>query len=57
MDGDEPLGGAKLAVGLDRTAGHVHQPVPGTGDHAPAGAAEARFDAEDANRLVPCQGR
>ena len=41
----------QLLVGLDRAAGHVDQPVALAADQAPAGAAEARIDAEDANRL------
>ena len=51
MDRHQPLGQRQLVVGLDRTAGQVDQPVALAGDQAPAGAAEARIDAEDANRL------
>ena len=51
VDRDQPLGERELLVGLDRTAGHVDQPVALAADQAPAGAAEARIDAENANRL------
>ena len=52
VDRDEAFGERGLAVGLDRAAGHIHQPVAGAADHAPAGAAEPRIDPENANRLA-----
>ena len=51
MDRHQPLGERELLVGLDRAARQVDQPVALAADQAPAGAAEARVDAEDANRL------
>src|SRR2546421_8602198 len=52
MDGHQPLRQGQPVVGLDRAAGEIDQPVALAGDQAPAGAAEARIDAEDANRLA-----
>src|ERR1043166_1880530 len=52
MDGDEPLGERVALVRLDRAAGEIDQPVARAGYQPPAGAAQARIDAEDANRLV-----
>ena len=50
MDGDEPHAETGALAGLDRAAGDVDQPVAVALDQPPAGAAEARIDAEDANR-------
>ncbi len=50
MDHHQPLAERGALAGLDRTAGDVNQPVAVALDQAPAGAAEPRIDAEDANR-------
>ena len=51
MDGHQPLAERRALAGLDRAAGDVDQPVAVGLDQAPAGAAEPRIDAEDANLL------
>ena len=51
MDRHQPFGERELVAGLDRAAREVDQPVALAADQAPAGAAEARIDAEDANRF------
>jgi hypothetical protein len=52
MDGNETFGQRGALVGLDRAARDERQAVAGDVEHAPAGAAEARIDAEDANRMI-----
>ena len=42
----------RLVVGDERAAGEITEPVALDRDHAPAGAAEPRIDAEDANRAA-----
>ena len=51
MDGHQPRPERGAVVGVERAAGDVDQPVALDVDHAPAGAAEPRIDAENANRL------
>src|SRR5581483_11943816 len=52
MDGDEPPAERHLLARLYRAAGNKDQPVALSLDQAPAGAAEPRIDAEDANRAA-----
>ena len=52
MDRDQPLTEVELVAGLDRTAGDIDQPVAVGFDQAPAGAAQARIDAENANQAA-----
>ena len=51
MDGHEALRERGPLVGLDRPARDEREAVPGDVEHAPAGAAETRVDAENANRF------
>ncbi len=52
MDRKEALGEARLVVGRKRAAGEEAQAIARNRDDAPAGAAQAWIDAENANR--PC---
>ncbi len=52
VDLHQTLGKARLVVGNDRAAGHMNEPIALNVDQAPAGAAEAGIDAQDANRSV-----
>ena len=56
MDRHEPLGQRQVLARLDRAAGDEDQPVAVDVDHAPAGAAEAGVDAEDADGLANRRG-
>ena len=49
MDRDEAAGQRQVVRRLDRAAGDEDQPVALDVDHAPAGAAKAGVDAEDAD--------
>ena len=49
MDADEARRHVLVALRIDRTAGDENQPVALAFDQAPAGAAKARIDAENAN--------
>ncbi len=51
MDHDQALTQARPLAGFHRAAGDVDQPVAVGFDQAPAGTAEPRIDAENANRL------
>ena len=51
MDREQPLASATLFARLDRAAGDEDQPVTFDVDHAPAGAAQARINAQDADGL------
>jgi hypothetical protein len=50
VDGEEPHRQLGFVVGGERAAGQEAQPIAVDRHHAPAGAAEAGIDAEDANR-------
>src|SRR4051794_19024438 len=52
MDCEQPVRQRQIVGRLDRTATDEGQPVAKTLDHPPAGAAETRIDAEDANRKL-----
>ena len=52
MDRHQPRTEIGALAGLYRAAGNVNEPVAVALDQAPAGAAEARIDAENTNRLA-----
>ena len=54
MDGEKPRGERVPIVGRHRAAADKAEPIAGNLDHAPAGAAEPRIDAENANRAASC---
>ena len=44
---EQAIGQSLLRIGADLAVGDMAQPVPLGGDHPPAGAAEARIEADD----------
>src|SRR5262249_30701517 len=50
VNGEEPRGEPGFLISCKRAAGEEPQVVTVEGHHAPAGAAEAGIDAEDANQ-------
>src|SRR5690606_20321849 len=52
VDRHQPLSQRRLVAGRDRAAGDEDQPVAVNVDHAPAGAAKAGIDTENANRAA-----
>jgi hypothetical protein len=51
MDRQQPLGQRRSLGRFHRAAADIDQPVAVDVDHAPAGAAQAGIDAENANRM------
>ena len=52
VDLAQAIGEIVLGIRRDEAAGHVDEPHPVGLDDAPAGAAQARIDADDANRFA-----
>ena len=55
VNGKKPYRQCVPVVGGHRAAGEKDEPVAGNLDHAPAGAAEPRIDAENANWAASCR--